>query len=86
MAIGASTCCCGEGHHAGVPAVLRDQSAIAQQIGVAELLLPESSHVVTHLGAEPIIADILDGASVRAAIERTRPDSVINQVPATNQI
>jgi nucleoside-diphosphate-sugar epimerase len=41
---------------------------------------PESSHVVTQLGAEPVIADALDAASVKAAIDRTRPDAVINEL------
>lgn len=41
---------------------------------------PESSHVVTQLGAEPVTADALDAASVRAAIDRTRPDAVINEL------
>jgi nucleoside-diphosphate-sugar epimerase len=41
---------------------------------------PDSSHVVTQLGAEPITADVLDAASVKAAIDRTRPDAVINEL------
>jgi nucleoside-diphosphate-sugar epimerase len=40
----------------------------------------ESSHLVTQLGAEPVIADALDGASVKAALDRTRPDAVINEL------
>ena len=40
----------------------------------------ESSHLVTRLGAEPVIADALDGASVKAALDRTRPDAVINEL------
>ena len=41
---------------------------------------PESSHVVTQLGAEPVSADALDAVSVKAAIDRTRPDAVINEL------
>jgi 2-alkyl-3-oxoalkanoate reductase len=41
---------------------------------------PESAHVVTQLGAEPVTADALDAASVKAAIDRTRPDAVINEL------
>jgi nucleoside-diphosphate-sugar epimerase len=41
---------------------------------------PESSHVVTQLGAEPVTADALDAASVKAAVDRTRPDAVINEL------
>jgi nucleoside-diphosphate-sugar epimerase len=43
---------------------------------------PESSHVVTQLGVEPVTADALDAASVKAAIDRTRPDAVINELTA----
>ena len=41
---------------------------------------PESSHVVRQLGAEPVTADAFDAASVKAAIDRTRPDAVINEL------
>ena len=41
---------------------------------------PESSHVVTQLGAEPVTADALDAASIKTAIDRTRPDAVINEL------
>jgi 2-alkyl-3-oxoalkanoate reductase len=41
---------------------------------------PESSRAVTELGAEPVIADALDLASVKAAIARVRPDAVINEL------
>src|ERR1700757_685894 len=41
---------------------------------------PESSRAVTELGAEPVIADALDAASVKAAIARVRPDAVINEL------
>jgi 2-alkyl-3-oxoalkanoate reductase len=41
---------------------------------------PNSSRVVTELGAEPVSADALDAASVKAAITQVRPDAVINQL------
>jgi len=41
---------------------------------------PESSHVVRQLGAEPVTADAFDAVSVKAAIDRTRPDAVINEL------
>src|ERR1700741_1272655 len=40
----------------------------------------ESSHALTQLGAEPVAADVLDAASVKAAIDRARPDAVINEL------
>jgi len=43
---------------------------------------PESSQVVTHLGVEPVTADALDTASVKAALDRTRPDAIINELTA----
>jgi len=41
---------------------------------------PEASRAVRQLGAEPVAADALDAASVKAAINRTRPDTVINEL------
>ena len=41
---------------------------------------PESSRLVTELGAEPVTADALDAASVKAAIARVRPEAVINEL------
>jgi len=41
---------------------------------------PEASRVVTQLGAEPVPADALDAASVKAAIDRIRPDAVVNEL------
>ena len=41
---------------------------------------PKSSRVVTELGAEPVTADALDAASVKAAITQVRPDAVINEL------
>jgi nucleoside-diphosphate-sugar epimerase len=36
--------------------------------------------MLTEMGAEALIGDALDGASVRAAIARVRPDAVINEL------
>jgi len=36
--------------------------------------------MVTELGAEPITVDALDAASLKAAIDRIRPDAVINEL------
>ena len=41
---------------------------------------PDSSRVVTELGAEPLIADALDAASVKAVIARVGPDAIINEL------
>src|SRR6516162_4816525 len=41
---------------------------------------PESSRAVTELGVEPVIADALDAALVKAAVARLRPDAVINEL------
>ena len=41
---------------------------------------PESSRAVTELGVEPVIADALDAASVKAAVARLRADAVINEL------
>jgi 2-alkyl-3-oxoalkanoate reductase len=41
---------------------------------------PESSRAAAELGAEPVIADVLDGASVKAAVTRVRPDVIINEL------
>lgn len=43
---------------------------------------PKSSHATAESGAEPVIADALDAASVKAAIARVRPDAVINELTA----
>jgi hypothetical protein len=32
------------------------------------------------IGAEPVIADALDAAAVKAAVERIRADAVINEL------
>ncbi|HYY28521.1 MAG TPA: NAD(P)-dependent oxidoreductase [Chthoniobacterales bacterium] len=41
---------------------------------------PKSSRAVAELGAEPVIADALDAASVKAAVARVRPDAIINEL------
>ena len=40
----------------------------------------DSTHVLTEMGAEAVIGDALDAATVRAAIARVRPDAVINEL------
>jgi nucleoside-diphosphate-sugar epimerase len=40
----------------------------------------ESTRILAEMGAEALIADALDPASVRAAIARVRPDAVINEL------
>ena len=41
---------------------------------------PQSAREVAELRAEPVTADALDAASVRAAVGRVRPDVVINEL------
>ncbi len=41
---------------------------------------PNSAPVLKELGAEAVIADALDAATVKAAIGRIRPDAVINEL------
>jgi nucleoside-diphosphate-sugar epimerase len=41
---------------------------------------PDSARAVTELGAEPVAADALDAASVKAQVARIRPDAVINEL------
>jgi nucleoside-diphosphate-sugar epimerase len=40
----------------------------------------ESTPMLTEMGAEAVIGDALDAASVRATIARVRPDAVINEL------
>jgi nucleoside-diphosphate-sugar epimerase len=40
----------------------------------------ESTRMLTEMGAEAVIGDALDAASVRAAIARVRPDAVVNEL------
>lgn len=46
---------------------------------------PESTPMLTEMGAEALIGDALDAASVRAAIARVRPDAVINELTSLPQ-
>jgi nucleoside-diphosphate-sugar epimerase len=41
---------------------------------------PDSAPPLKEIGAEPVIADALDAAAVKAAARRIRPDAVINQL------
>jgi nucleoside-diphosphate-sugar epimerase len=41
---------------------------------------PHSAPAVKENGAEPVIADALDAAAVKAAVGRIRPDAVINEL------
>jgi len=40
----------------------------------------ESTRILAEMGAEALIGDALDAASVRVAIARVRPDAVINEL------
>src|SRR5215475_6218734 len=39
-----------------------------------------SASALEKIGTEPVIADALDGAAVKAAVGRIRPDAVINEL------
>src|ERR1700724_3107538 len=41
---------------------------------------PASAPELKEIGAEPVIADALDAAAVKAAVGRIRPDAVINEL------
>src|SRR6187399_2842415 len=41
---------------------------------------PESARALEENGAEPVIGDALDAAAVKAAVGRTRPEVVINEL------
>jgi nucleoside-diphosphate-sugar epimerase len=41
---------------------------------------PDSAPALQEIGVEPVIADALDAAAVKAAIGRIRPDAVINEL------
>ena len=41
---------------------------------------PDSAPALKDIGAEPVIADALDAAAVKAAVARIRPDVVINEL------
>src|SRR5499427_4395457 len=40
----------------------------------------ESAAVLKEIGAEPVMADVLDAAAVKATVGRIRPDAVINEL------
>ena len=42
--------------------------------------LRDSAPALKDIGAEPVIADELDAAAVKAAVGRIRPDAVINEL------
>ena len=52
----------------------------ANQHGVFALSRPPDVPSLQEIGAEPVIADALDAAAVKAAVERIRPDVVINEL------
>src|SRR4029453_9325360 len=41
---------------------------------------PDSAPALKEIGAEPVIADALDAAAVKAAVGRIRPDAVTNEL------
>jgi 2-alkyl-3-oxoalkanoate reductase len=41
---------------------------------------PDSAPALKEIGAETVIADALDGAAVKTAVRRIRPDAVINEL------
>ena len=41
---------------------------------------PHSAPALKEIGAEPVIADALDAAAVKAAVRRIQPDAVINEL------
>jgi nucleoside-diphosphate-sugar epimerase len=41
---------------------------------------PDSAPALKDIGAEPVITDALDAAAMKAAVERIRPDAVINEL------
>src|SRR5437879_1423538 len=41
---------------------------------------PDSAPALKEIGAEPVLADALDAAAVKAAVGRIRPDAVINEL------
>jgi nucleoside-diphosphate-sugar epimerase len=41
---------------------------------------PDSGRALAEMGAEAVTADVLDAASVKAAIQRIRPDAIINEL------
>jgi nucleoside-diphosphate-sugar epimerase len=41
---------------------------------------PDSAPALREIGAEAVIADVLDAAAVKTAVGRIRPDAVINEL------
>lgn len=54
----------------------------ADQHEIFALSRPPGAARLQEMGAEPVIADALDAAAVRAAVGRIRPDAVINELTA----
>jgi nucleoside-diphosphate-sugar epimerase len=52
----------------------------ANQHEVFALARSPAVATLREIGAEPVVADALDAAAVRAAVVRTRPDAVINEL------
>src|SRR5262249_752760 len=46
---------------------------------------PDSAPALNEIGAEPVIADALAAAAVKAAVGRIRPDAVINELTSLPQ-
>ena len=63
------------------PLVLR---LSANQHEVFALTRSPNSAPLREIGAEPIIADALDAAAVKAAVGRIRPDVVINELTSVS--
>ena len=57
----------------------------ANQHEIFALARPPGSARLKEMGAEPVIADALDAAAVRAAVRRIRPDAVINELTSLPQ-
>jgi 2-alkyl-3-oxoalkanoate reductase len=60
-------------------ALLRRLSGNQHEV-FALTLSPDSAPTLKEIGAEPVIADALDAAAVKAAVGRIRPDAVINEL------
>src|SRR5262249_61169839 len=62
----------------GRPLVRRLKANQHQVFALARSL--DSAPALKEIGAEPVIADALDAAAVKAAVGRIRPDAVINEL------
>jgi nucleoside-diphosphate-sugar epimerase len=62
----------------GRPLVRRLRAKQHEVFALARSL--DSAPPLTEIGAEPVIADALDAAAVKAAVGRIRPDAVINEL------